>query len=225
MSHISKRKLDEVFEGLANLEKRDAVIKLSDPALLDRISTFKALTWFGKPNELSPPVCALHGWINVDLNTLSCPTCSKRMIVRIPEEANADESDEAFKSRYQTFGKQISEAPLTRFDSASSAPTEDDIQSIANRFLPETTLDDATKHAVTLAMFGWELCQELGRAFASCRLCARKAGLWNYDRVEERSEKRVRRDAEAVDGQQSPEDAEDRKFDPEMEHRYGIMSH
>ena len=93
MTHISKRKLDEVFEGLAKLEKRDAVIKLSDNALMDRIATFKALTWFGKPSELSPPVCALHGWVNVDLDTLSCPTCSKRLIVRISEEADADESE------------------------------------------------------------------------------------------------------------------------------------
>ena len=105
--------------------------------------------------------------------------------------------------------------------------TQNELESIVNRLLPDNTLDDVTKHAVLLAIYGWGLCEELGRSFASCQLCARKTGLWNYDHVEERSEKRLRRHSELVDGTQPFESGENRVFDPEMEHRYdpSLCSH
>ena len=37
------------------------------------IDTFTVFKWFAMPEELSPVVCASHGWENLSRNTLECP--------------------------------------------------------------------------------------------------------------------------------------------------------
>lgn len=43
-----------------------------------RLQTFSSpVNWFGKPDFLSPIECALHGWCNVDVNTIHCFHCKE----------------------------------------------------------------------------------------------------------------------------------------------------
>eukprot|EP01040_Poterioochromonas_malhamensis_P011101 gene11101-12097_t len=43
-----------------------------------RLQTFSTpVNWFGKPDFLSPIECALHGWCNVDVNTIHCFHCKE----------------------------------------------------------------------------------------------------------------------------------------------------
>lgn len=40
--------------------------------LFKRLQTFKAGTWFAKPEGIRPQDCALRGWCNTALDTLTC---------------------------------------------------------------------------------------------------------------------------------------------------------
>lgn len=44
-------------------------------SFLARVGTFKPSTWFAKPLELSPLVCARRGWVNIKSNFLQCVWC------------------------------------------------------------------------------------------------------------------------------------------------------
>jgi hypothetical protein len=52
-------------------------LRLPDPALLDRIQTYQPFLWFSKPKSLSPPVCALNGWVCEAKDTLVCQKCQR----------------------------------------------------------------------------------------------------------------------------------------------------
>lgn len=57
--------------------------------------TFKEMTWFGKPKELSPVECARHGWVNTLSDTLACETCKALILCRLDHDL--DESTVAIQ--------------------------------------------------------------------------------------------------------------------------------
>ncbi|XP_045165270.2 zinc finger C3HC-type protein 1-like [Mercenaria mercenaria] len=50
-----------------------------------RVYTFSPLTWFAKPLELSPLVCARYGWENVNSDMLQCVNCKAFLCGRLPK--------------------------------------------------------------------------------------------------------------------------------------------
>lgn len=52
--------------------------------LFRRISTFKSMTWFAKPQAISAVNCSRRGWINVDMDTIACDACGSRMLFTTP---------------------------------------------------------------------------------------------------------------------------------------------
>ncbi|KAL0342425.1 UNVERIFIED_CONTAM: hypothetical protein Scaly_1905100 [Sesamum calycinum] len=49
--------------------------------LFRRLSTFKSMTWFAKPQVVSPLECARRGWVNVDMDTIACYSMVNKFIV------------------------------------------------------------------------------------------------------------------------------------------------
>ncbi|EPS69993.1 hypothetical protein M569_04773, partial [Genlisea aurea] len=49
-----------------------------------RLSTFKSISWFAKPQVLSPVECARRGWINSDIDTVVCSYCGARLLFATP---------------------------------------------------------------------------------------------------------------------------------------------
>ncbi|XP_020571916.1 uncharacterized protein LOC110018814 [Phalaenopsis equestris] len=52
--------------------------------LIRRLTTFKAMTWFGKPKVISPLNCARRGWINVEMDVIVCEACGARLFFSTP---------------------------------------------------------------------------------------------------------------------------------------------
>ncbi|PIN05762.1 hypothetical protein CDL12_21697 [Handroanthus impetiginosus] len=52
--------------------------------LFQRLSSFKSMTWFAKPQVVSPLECARRGWVNVDMDTIACPSCDARLLFSTP---------------------------------------------------------------------------------------------------------------------------------------------
>jgi hypothetical protein len=48
---------------------------------VQRVETFRASQWFGKPLQLSPLQCARFGWTNSGKDTLSCACCGEVLVV------------------------------------------------------------------------------------------------------------------------------------------------
>lgn len=62
----------------------------SRAALLRRMQTFKAITWFAKPAALSAAQCALRGWRNTGPDLLACDFCSSQLCCRLPSAPQLD---------------------------------------------------------------------------------------------------------------------------------------
>ncbi|XP_051147816.1 uncharacterized protein LOC127262976 [Andrographis paniculata] len=52
--------------------------------LFRRLATFKSMTWFAKPQVVSPLECARRGWVNIDADTISCTSCDARLLFSTP---------------------------------------------------------------------------------------------------------------------------------------------
>lgn len=63
--------------------------------LFGRISTFKSMTWFAKPQAISAVNCARRGWINVDMDTIACESCGSRMLFSTPPSWTQQQVDKA----------------------------------------------------------------------------------------------------------------------------------
>lgn len=57
---------------------------------LKRVDTFSASTWFGKPAELSPLICARYGWENVDVDMLQCASCKTFLCGELPMKTDTE---------------------------------------------------------------------------------------------------------------------------------------
>ncbi|KAL7606517.1 hypothetical protein Lser_V15G18595 [Lactuca serriola] len=52
--------------------------------LLNRLATFKSMTWFAKPEVVSAINCARRGWVNVDMDIIACESCGARLFFSTP---------------------------------------------------------------------------------------------------------------------------------------------
>ena len=70
------------MEQLAQLDQKLAVdqVRLVDPLLLARLSTYSPLKWPRKPVRLSAVACASVGWSCVELETLQCDRCDRCVV-------------------------------------------------------------------------------------------------------------------------------------------------
>ncbi|ESO88777.1 hypothetical protein LOTGIDRAFT_234377 [Lottia gigantea] len=50
-----------------------------------RVQTFSPLSWFGKPRELSPLICARYGWENTKTDMLQCVSCRAVLCGQLPQ--------------------------------------------------------------------------------------------------------------------------------------------
>ncbi|XP_068643709.1 uncharacterized protein [Aristolochia californica] len=63
--------------------------------LMRRLSTFKSMTWFAKPKVVSPVNCARRGWVNVDMDTISCEACGARLLFSTPSSWTQQQVEKA----------------------------------------------------------------------------------------------------------------------------------
>ncbi|GAA0140573.1 hypothetical protein LIER_35262 [Lithospermum erythrorhizon] len=77
-----------------NLQRQSGSLKSVQPPqcrpwdrgdLFRRLATFKSMTWFAKPQAMSAINCARRGWINVDIDTITCEACGARLLVSTPQ--------------------------------------------------------------------------------------------------------------------------------------------
>eukprot|EP00887_Chlorella_sp_A99_P002011 scaffold18.g2011.t1 len=54
--------------------------------LFRRLATFKAATWFCKPDPISPVECARRGWVNTGVDVLTCEFCKAKVSCPIPPQ-------------------------------------------------------------------------------------------------------------------------------------------
>lgn len=50
-----------------------------------RVETYSPLTWFAKPLDLSPLMCARYGWENIDTDMLRCVSCRACLSGQLPK--------------------------------------------------------------------------------------------------------------------------------------------
>lgn len=70
-----------------------------EETFLDRLRSFKAETWFAKPDALSPSVCASRGWTNVGIDQLQCLTC-KAVLRIVPSTLILEPEDDAIVEEF-----------------------------------------------------------------------------------------------------------------------------
>ncbi|KAJ6796460.1 Uncharacterized protein M6B38_218625 [Iris pallida] len=63
--------------------------------LMRRLATFKAMTWFGKPQVVNPVNCARRGWINVEMDIIACVACGARLLFSTPSSWNLQQVEKA----------------------------------------------------------------------------------------------------------------------------------
>ncbi|XP_005104988.1 nuclear-interacting partner of ALK isoform X2 [Aplysia californica] len=62
---------------------------------LQRLDTFSSLTWFNKPAELNPLICARYGWENIDTDMLQCVGCKAFLCGQLPVKTNPEVYEES----------------------------------------------------------------------------------------------------------------------------------
>ncbi|OVA19767.1 zinc finger protein [Macleaya cordata] len=63
--------------------------------LLRRLSTFKSMTWFGKPKAVSAVNCARRGWISVEMDIIACEACGARLLFSTPSSWTQQQIEKA----------------------------------------------------------------------------------------------------------------------------------
>ncbi|RUS79489.1 hypothetical protein EGW08_012757 [Elysia chlorotica] len=71
--------------------KSNTAVLRSHNSFLKRLDTFSALTWFGKPAELSPLICARYGWENIEADMLQCTGCKTFLCGKLPPKTDIEE--------------------------------------------------------------------------------------------------------------------------------------
>ena len=74
--------------------------------LFRRLKTFKASTWFAKPDPISAEECARRGWQNTDVDTITCESCKAVVSCPIAMQLLPDEAHKAAEQ----YAKKIGEA-------------------------------------------------------------------------------------------------------------------
>ncbi|EGF81040.1 hypothetical protein BATDEDRAFT_24671 [Batrachochytrium dendrobatidis JAM81] len=68
----------------------DSRIVFRNKQLMLRLSTYKDRCWPLKPCQLSPLICASHGWFNDSLNTLLCTDCGALVVCNVRLGSTSD---------------------------------------------------------------------------------------------------------------------------------------
>ncbi|CAN8321035.1 unnamed protein product [Cochlearia groenlandica] len=63
--------------------------------LMIRLSTFKSMTWFAKPQVISAVNCATRGWVNVETDTIACESCGTRLYFAAPSSWSKQQVEKA----------------------------------------------------------------------------------------------------------------------------------
>ncbi|GAV62826.1 zf-C3HC domain-containing protein [Cephalotus follicularis] len=63
--------------------------------LMRRVATFKSMTWFAKPKVVSAVNCARRGWVNVDMDIISCESCGARLQLSTPSSWTQQQVEKA----------------------------------------------------------------------------------------------------------------------------------
>ncbi|KAF3437310.1 hypothetical protein FNV43_RR20063 [Rhamnella rubrinervis] len=63
--------------------------------LIKRLSTFKSMTWFAKPEGVSALNCARRGWINVEMDIIACKACEARLLFSTPSSWSQEQVEKA----------------------------------------------------------------------------------------------------------------------------------
>ncbi|XP_052779800.1 zinc finger C3HC-type protein 1-like [Mya arenaria] len=71
-----------------------------------RVETYSALTWFAKPPDVSPLVCASYGWENTDTDMLRCVNCRAFVCGTLPKQVDA----ESYKKCCEELKRKLKEA-------------------------------------------------------------------------------------------------------------------
>ncbi|XP_059152664.1 zinc finger C3HC-type protein 1-like [Physella acuta] len=65
-----------------------SVVLRSHASFLERLDSFSSLTWFARPVDLSPLICARYGWENVDADMLQCVCCKAFLSGQLPSKTD-----------------------------------------------------------------------------------------------------------------------------------------
>ncbi|KAK3743919.1 hypothetical protein RRG08_054805 [Elysia crispata] len=77
--------------------KSHTAILRSHKSFLERLDTFSAMTWFGKPAELSPLICARYGWENIETDMLQCAGCKTILSGKLPQKTDVEAYNKALE--------------------------------------------------------------------------------------------------------------------------------
>ncbi|XP_046563184.1 nuclear-interacting partner of ALK-like [Haliotis rubra] len=129
-------------ENTTTEKKQDSCPNLrSRDAFFTRVATFSPLTWFAKPGELSPLVCAQYGWENTDVDMLRCVSCKSFLCGKLP--ANTDQV--AYKEACEKLKKSIC-ASHEKICSWSTNPAPDWYMHVPHYDLEEVRRDFQTRY-------------------------------------------------------------------------------
>ncbi|KAJ3414148.1 mannosyltransferase [Chytridiales sp. JEL 0842] len=214
-STITKRKLDQALSAfdLVTVDNEDT-IRIKDDAFMKRLASFKEFTWFSKPDELAPPVCAGAGWSNVGIDTLVCTSCQSRLIhsnLRGANEVAVKEYNAKFVAKLKDSHSATSAVykfPLTTSQVSLRATQKrlDSLLQIKSQLPVITAVSDmpvaevrelltlrgseeesALDCAIQLALTGWEILQVADKGYVKCHLCLRTVRLEGHRMLHEES--------------------------------------
>ncbi|XP_050413356.1 zinc finger C3HC-type protein 1 [Patella vulgata] len=93
-SNTKESKTEKNVEVKSDDEKKEAVLSpIESAAKFDyfkRVETYSPMTWFGKPKELSPLICARYGWENSVNDMLQCVSCRAVLSGQLPSTTEFD---------------------------------------------------------------------------------------------------------------------------------------
>ncbi|GFR90674.1 nuclear-interacting partner of ALK-like [Elysia marginata] len=133
-----------------------------------------ASTWFGKPAEVSPLICAQYGWENVDTDMLQCASCKAFLCGELPSRADT----QAYNKSLQELKQKIVTGH-DRFCMLRTFPCPeefchvqtDDVVSLSSSFIERVTalseIQDQLPKLDTAALE--ELGYDTGQAAAYCK--------------------------------------------------------
>lgn len=91
----SAQLVDHNVQDTQSRKSNSSNVLRSYESFLQRFETFSSLTWFGKPAELNPLICARFGWENVEVDMLQCVSCKVFLCGKLPLKAESKVYEES----------------------------------------------------------------------------------------------------------------------------------
>lgn len=112
-----RRIIEEICQNDASSAKvpcKQMVRPWSYSDFLDRLRTFKASTWFAKPEYLSALRCARFGWRNENVDCLVCTVCGVEYKIEDDDNLTEQKAVDDLKNRHlQSCGWRYYDSPLS----------------------------------------------------------------------------------------------------------------